>query len=55
MTFLSDVQARAAARVRRIVFPETADERTRAAIAELKRRRIVEPIAVLDPAALGKV
>ena len=51
MTFLSDVQARAAARVRRIVFPETADERTRAAIAELKRRRIVEPIAVLDPSA----
>jgi phosphate acetyltransferase len=51
MTFLSDVQARAAARVRRIVFPETADERTRAAITELKRRRIVEPIAVLDPSA----
>jgi len=49
MTFLSDVQTRAAARVRRIVFPETADERTRAAIADLKRRRIVEPIAVLDP------
>jgi phosphate acetyltransferase len=49
MTFLTDVQARAAARVRRIVFPETADERTRAAMAELKRRRIVEPIAVLDP------
>jgi phosphate acetyltransferase len=49
MTFLSDVQTRAAARVRRIVFPETADERTRAAIADLRRRRIVEPIAVLDP------
>ena len=49
MTFLSDVQARAASRVRRIVFPETADDRTRAAIAELKRRRIVVPIAVLDP------
>jgi phosphate acetyltransferase len=51
MSFLSDVQARAAARVRRIVFPETADERTRQAIAELHRRKIVEPIAVLDPAA----
>ncbi|HEY4303446.1 MAG TPA: phosphate acyltransferase [Gemmatimonadaceae bacterium] len=49
MTFLSAVQARAAASVRRIVFPETADERTRLAIAELKRRKIVEPIAVLDP------
>ena len=51
MSFLTDVQARAAARVRRIVFPETADERTRQAIAELHRRRIVEPIAVLDPSA----
>jgi phosphate acetyltransferase len=51
MTFLADVQARAAASARRIVFPETADERTRAAIAELAGRRIVEPIAVLDLAA----
>lgn len=51
MSFLADLQARAAARMRRIVFPETADERTRAAIAELRRRRIVEPIAILDPAA----
>ncbi len=48
MTFLADVQVRAAANVRRIVFPETADERTRVAIAELARRRIVEPVAVLD-------
>ena len=51
MTFLSDVQARAGARVRRIVFPETTDERTRQAIVELQRRKIVEPIAVLDPTA----
>jgi phosphate acetyltransferase len=51
MSFLTDLQARAAARVRRIIFPETADERTRQAIAELRRRRIVEPIAVLDPSA----
>lgn len=51
MTFLADVQARAAADVRRIVFPETADERTRDAIAELARRKIVEPVAVLDPNA----
>jgi phosphate acetyltransferase len=51
MSFLDDVQARAAARPRRIVFPESADERTRTAIAELARLRIVEPIAVLDPAA----
>jgi phosphate acetyltransferase len=49
MTFLADVHARAAASVRRIVFPEAHDERTRAAVAELHRRRIVEPILVLDP------
>lgn len=53
MSFLQDVQARAAASVRRIVFPETADERTRAAVAELSRRRIVEPVLVLDPNAPG--
>lgn len=51
MTFLDDVLARAAAGVRRIVFPETADDRTRAAIMELARRKIVEPIAILDPSA----
>jgi phosphate acetyltransferase len=50
MTFLADVHARAAASVRRIVFPEAHDERTRAAALELKRRRVVEPILVLDPA-----
>src|ERR1044071_6094290 len=51
MTFLADVQARAAASVRRIVFAESGDERTRLAVAELARRRIVEPVLVLDPAA----
>src|SRR5581483_1445662 len=51
MSFLDGVQARAAAAVRRIVFPESADERTRDAVAELARRRIVEPVVILDPAA----
>lgn len=51
MTFLEEVRTRAAARRRRIVFPETADERTRAAIASLARERVVEPVALLDPAA----
>jgi len=51
MTFLDDVQARAAATPRTIVFPETADDRTRAAIAALARRRIVDPVAILDPRA----
>jgi phosphate acetyltransferase len=50
VTFLADVQTRAAARLRRIVFPESADERTLAAVGELARRRIVEPILILDPA-----
>ena len=51
MTFLADIRARAARHPRRIVFPETADERTRSAIRELSRLRIVEPIAVLDHAS----
>ena len=51
MTFLADVHARAAARVRRIVFPESADERIRTAVKELARRRIVDPIVVLDHTA----
>jgi phosphate acetyltransferase len=36
---------------RSIVFPETADERTRAAIADLSRRRVVRPVAILDAQA----
>jgi phosphate acetyltransferase len=51
VSFLAALQARAAAAPRRIVFPETADDRTRAAVAELARRRIVEPICILDWAA----
>ena len=49
--FVEAVRARAAARARRIAFPETADPRTVEAMAELKGRRIVEPVAILDPAA----
>jgi len=55
LSFLADVQTRAAASVRRIVFPESADERTWAAVRELARRRIVEPIVVLDPAAPSSI
>ena len=50
MTFLDDVRSRAARTPRRIVFPESADERTLAAVAELARRGIVDPVLVLDPA-----
>ncbi len=49
MNFLAGVQARAAASVRRIAFAESADERTREAIRELARRRVVQPVVVLDP------
>src|SRR5262249_21207895 len=51
MTFVEHVQARAAALGCSIAFPETADERTQQAIAELARRRLVRPVAILDPAA----
>jgi phosphate acetyltransferase len=50
-TFIDLLRARAARVRRRIVFPETADLRVRAAIEVLARERIVEPIAVLDPGA----
>lgn len=50
MSFLEDVLARAAGVYRRIVFPESADERTRRAVSELARARIVDPVVVLDPA-----
>jgi phosphate acetyltransferase len=49
VTFLSDVRARAAGCVRRIVFPESADPRTIAAVAELSRTRTIEPVMILDP------
>ncbi|MCU0624363.1 MAG: phosphate acetyltransferase [Gemmatimonadaceae bacterium] len=49
-TFLAGLRARAAARPRTIVFPETRDERTRAAVVALARDGIVRPLAVLDPA-----
>ena len=50
MDFLSDVRRRASARRKRIVFPESADERTIAAVQVLLRDRIVHPVLVLDPA-----
>ena len=50
MNFLTDVRTRAARTLRRIAFPESADERTRAAAADLAKRRIVDPVLILDPA-----
>jgi len=50
-SFIDDIRARAAQRLRRIVFPETADLRVRTAVEFLARERIVEPIVLLDPAS----
>ena len=47
-TFVESVRSRAAARSRRIVFPEADDPRTAEAIRVLTERRIVEPLTV-DP------
>ncbi|HEX6536859.1 MAG TPA: phosphate acetyltransferase [Gemmatimonadaceae bacterium] len=49
MSFLASVRARAAARRRRIVFPESADARTLAAASVLAAERIVEPLLVVAP------
>ena len=51
MSFLDAVRTRAAARRRRIVFPESSDERTLAAIRALAEDGIVEPVLVGRPAA----
>lgn len=48
--FLQGVRARAAARPRTIVFPESHDDRTRGAVAALAREGIVRPLVILDPA-----
>ena len=48
--FLDGVRTRASAIGARIVFPESSDERTIAAVQELAARRIVRPVLVLDPA-----
>ena len=50
MTFLEAVRTRAGATRRRLVFPESADPRTLAAVAEIAHERIAEPVLVLDPA-----
>ena len=49
--FVPALRARAAALRPRVVFPESADERTLAAVREIQRQRVVEPVVVLDPAA----
>lgn len=49
MTFLTEVRARASASHRRVVFPESSDPRTIEAVSQLARRRVVQPVLVLDP------
>jgi phosphate acetyltransferase len=49
VSFLDQVRVRASATRRRVAFPESADERTLRAVAELARQRVVAPVLVLDP------
>lgn len=49
MSFLDRVRARAAARPRRIVLPEGADERTLVAAARLAREKLAVPLVVGGP------
>ena len=49
MSFLDEVRVRASAARRRVVFPESADDRTLRAVRELARQRVVAPVLVLDP------
>lgn len=51
MTFLEQLPVRAGAVPRRVVFPETADQRTLDAVRQLVEQRVVVPVLVLDPAA----
>ena len=51
MSFLESVEARAAALHKRIVFPESADQRTVDAVVALRARKVVVPLLVLDPSA----
>jgi phosphate acetyltransferase len=51
VTFLEVVRARASASRRRLVFPESADERTVKAVGEIAHLRMAQPILVLDPLA----
>lgn len=48
MSFLDEVRVRASAARRRVVFPESADERTLRAVSELAKQRVVAPVLVLD-------
>lgn len=50
MSFLEEVRVRASATRRRVVFPESADERTLRAVAELARQHVVDAVLILDPA-----
>ncbi|MBC7790532.1 MAG: phosphotransacetylase [Anaerolineae bacterium] len=50
MSWLADIQRRAHDAPRRIVFPESGDERTLTAVRHLSAERVVEPVLVVDSA-----
>lgn len=51
MSFLEEIRTRAAARRRRILFPEAGDPRTIAAVRRLASEGVVEPVLVGEPAS----
>ena len=55
MTFLESIRARAAARPRRIAFPESADPRTVAAVQSLTDTRTVVPVLIRDEDAAHRL
>jgi phosphate acetyltransferase len=50
MTFLEQLRARAGARRRRIVFPESHDARTVAAVREITKLKLLDPVLIVDSA-----
>ena len=52
MSFVEDIRRRAASLKRRIVFPESGDERVRGAAVELQKLGVVQPLMVVDGDAL---
>jgi phosphate acetyltransferase len=49
VSFLESVRVRASVTPKRIIFPESSDERTTRAVSELAKQRVVSPVVVLDP------
>jgi phosphate acetyltransferase len=49
MSFLEDVRTRAAAKRRRVVFPESTDDRVVEAVVEITKLKLADAVLVIDP------